>query len=207
MLGNDVQRKWSNLRSSFRRELRLQRETSSGQALKKRKKYIYFEKLLFLLPSVENRETSGNVDSDEDSVDVEDESFLEPANAESTPVTSRRPPQTRKKNTFEESLIQILQKKAHAEGGKESDEDLNFALSLVPTLRSLDSFQKMEAKIQIMNVLKQIRFPQGNPQIPRATDLNVRMPYEPERFSSTPLFPNLYPYHFGPSTSTNSSFQ
>jgi hypothetical protein len=41
-------------------ELRLQKETKSGQGVKKRR-YIYFENFLFLLPSMENREHRSNL--------------------------------------------------------------------------------------------------------------------------------------------------
>jgi len=60
VLGRDVQQRWKNIRACFSRELRSQKNTKSGQAAQKRRKYIYFDKLLFLLPSMEMRPTSGN---------------------------------------------------------------------------------------------------------------------------------------------------
>lgn len=38
-----------------------QRNTASGQGAKKRRKYIHFDELLFLVPFVKGRETTGNV--------------------------------------------------------------------------------------------------------------------------------------------------
>jgi len=70
----EVQKKWNSLRNCFARELRLQKETKSGQGAKKRRKYIYFEKLLFLLPSVENREHRGNLNVRSSLSDTETES-------------------------------------------------------------------------------------------------------------------------------------
>jgi hypothetical protein len=57
----EVKKKWHSLWNCSARELRLQKGMKSGQGTKKRRKYIYFEKLLFLLPSVENREHRGNL--------------------------------------------------------------------------------------------------------------------------------------------------
>jgi hypothetical protein len=58
----------------------------------------------------------------------------------------RRKPATQKE-TFEESLLKILEQKKPAD----TDEDINFALSLVPIVKSLDDYKKIEARIQIMN--------------------------------------------------------
>lgn len=41
--------------------MNIQKQTPSGSGQKKRRKYIYFEQLLFLLPTIEERVTSGNV--------------------------------------------------------------------------------------------------------------------------------------------------
>jgi len=54
------------------------------------------------------------------------------------------------KKTYEESLLKILEQKKPAD----TDEDVNFALSLVPILQSLDDYTKIEARIQIMNYWK-----------------------------------------------------
>jgi hypothetical protein len=68
--GRGVQQRWKNIRACcFSRELRSQKNTKSGQASQKRRKYIYFDKLSFLLPSMEMRPTSGNaapIDGEED---------------------------------------------------------------------------------------------------------------------------------------------
>jgi hypothetical protein len=40
----------------------------------------------------------------------------------------------------------------------DTDEDINFALSLVLILQSLDDYKKIEARIQIMNVLKNLKW-------------------------------------------------
>ncbi|GFN99242.1 calmodulin [Plakobranchus ocellatus] len=64
----EVQQRWANLRHSFLRELREQKKSKSGQAAKKRRKYMYFDELLFLLPTVEQRETVSNLQSEDEEV-------------------------------------------------------------------------------------------------------------------------------------------
>ena len=59
--GNEIQRKWRNIRDNFRKELQLQKMVTSGQGARKRRKYIYFDQLLFLLPIMKQRDTSGNI--------------------------------------------------------------------------------------------------------------------------------------------------
>jgi hypothetical protein len=68
----------------------------------------------------------------------------------------RRKPATQKE-TYEESLLKIMEQKKHAD----TDEDVNFALSLVPILQSLDGYEKIEARVQIMNLLKNLKWPGG----------------------------------------------
>ena len=55
--GKEIQQRWRNLRTCFRRELNKQKQGKSGQAATKRRRYVYFEDLLFLLPTMEDRET------------------------------------------------------------------------------------------------------------------------------------------------------
>ncbi|XP_044739075.1 uncharacterized protein LOC123300554 [Chrysoperla carnea] len=47
--GNDVQRRWKNIRDSFKKELNKQQQASKRN-IEKRKKYKYFDDLLFLIP-------------------------------------------------------------------------------------------------------------------------------------------------------------
>jgi hypothetical protein len=59
------------------------------------------------------------------------------------------------KETYKESLLKILEQKKPADTGK----DVNFALSLVPILQSLDDYKKIEARIHMINVLKNLKWP------------------------------------------------
>lgn len=54
-LEKNLRGKWRNIRDYFMKELKLQKSHKSGPAGRKRKKYMYFDRLLFLMPTVENR--------------------------------------------------------------------------------------------------------------------------------------------------------
>ena len=109
----EVQKKWHSLRNCFARELRLQKEMKSGQGAKKRRKYIYFEKLFFLLPSVENREHSGNLNVRSSLSDTETESEVacEEATGERRREYERQRKPATQKETYEESLLKNWNRK------------------------------------------------------------------------------------------------
>ncbi|CAB3252781.1 unnamed protein product [Arctia plantaginis] len=143
-----IQRRWKNLRACFSRKLRCQKDVKSGQAAPKRKRYVYFDKLLFLVPSMEpGRETSSNVTT----LDIEAISESD----SSTPAITR-PKQEKKSNkSYEESLLEILRDKSnHQDIQTLPDPDNYFALSLVPLLKSIPPDQKIDAQIAILNTLK-----------------------------------------------------
>lgn len=152
--GAEIQKKWFNLRTCFARELKAQK-TKSGQAASKRRKYIYFDKLLFLMPLMQSRPTEGNVESPE----TDDDSFNDCASQQSAETARRARTSNARRSTptdnstnvtnFQNSLLALLK--------DDIDEDKNFALSLVPTLRSLTDDEKFEAKIDILNIFKNIK--------------------------------------------------
>lgn len=142
-----MQKKWANLRTCFRRELNAQKQTKSGQAATKRRKYVYFEKLLFLLPCMENRQTEGNLEPN-DSNDDDNDDDGEPS--PSTPVPRRKRNTKPKQTDLDEALLKALTE------NNTVDEDTNFALSLVPSLKNLNAEEKLDAKIGILNIFKQI---------------------------------------------------
>lgn len=147
--GREVQKKWANLRTCFRRELNAQKNTKSGQAATKRRKYVYFEQLLFLLPCIENRQTEGNLQEDNSQEIDEDDDEAGPST--STPIRQRKKRANIPKHTdLDEALLKALNE-------TNVDEDTNFALSLVPSLQNLTAEEKLDAKIAILNVFKQIR--------------------------------------------------
>lgn len=143
----------------------------SGEGKSKRRKYIYFDQLLFLLPTIEDRETVSDVDpvdpNEDDQTKESDSEGLGDSNFEQpeSPSTSRRQPapavssvrrSKKAKTSYEESLLQILQNKCKNE---EIDEDKTFLLSLVPAFKKLTEDQKFQVKMDFLHVLRKAQAP------------------------------------------------
>lgn len=148
-----------------------QRKTTSGQGAKKRRKYIHFDELLFLVPFVMGRETSSNVSRSENDEEQERShgTSSNTKNVNSTNgstvdelATPVRPSKSKKPVTsYEASLLNILKAKQN----DEFNEDKHFALMLVPMLGQLNDEQKHYAKVGILNVMRNARY--FNPQQPQ----------------------------------------
>jgi len=120
--GNEIQRKWRNIRDNFRKELQLQKKGTSGQGARKRRKYIYFDRLLFLLPILQERETSGNVTPPPSANESEPQDVTRTEMGEGSHTTNVRQQKKRsKKPTYEESLLKIIEEKS-----RDIDEDKSF---------------------------------------------------------------------------------
>jgi hypothetical protein len=111
--GNEIQRKWRNIRDNFRKELQLQKQGTSGQGARKRRKYIYFDRLLFLLLIMQQRETSGNVTPPPSAIESEHQDVTTGTESgdgsHSKNVTYYRQQKKRSKPTYEESLLKIIE--------------------------------------------------------------------------------------------------
>lgn len=172
-----MQSRWRNLVTCFRRELNKQKMGKSGQDTSKRRKYVYFDQLLFLLPTIVDRTTVRECSpsmsmTQEENSDIEDD-FDEPHTAEDqnndfnsssqagsstqkpTP-TSKRQPKAKQTQSYEESLLTILKEKKE----EAIDEDKSFLLSIVPSFKKLNDAQKIDVKMEFLATLK--RFSQAS---------------------------------------------
>jgi hypothetical protein len=126
--GNEIQRKWRNIRDNFRKELQLQKKVTSGQGARKRRKYIYFDQLLFLLPTMQ-RDTSGSV-TPPSSVNESETQDITTGNemgedSHAKNATYYRQQKKRSKTTYEESVLEIIKEKSR----DDIDEDIFFSVS------------------------------------------------------------------------------
>jgi hypothetical protein len=73
--GNGNSGTMEELRTCFKRELDSQNNATSGEGSRKRRKYLYFDQLLFLLHYTEDRETQSNLNSlnDEEEANISQE--------------------------------------------------------------------------------------------------------------------------------------
>ena len=122
------------MRDCFRRELHLQKQTKSGDPGTKRRKYMYFEQMLFLIPQTQDRATSSNyspmtVSNGEEDTDErqEDEEGSNDGTAETYTCRKKQSERnTSRKINYEQQLLDILKEKS-----EHIDEDKTLLLSLV----------------------------------------------------------------------------
>ncbi|KAG8443392.1 hypothetical protein GDO86_011981 [Hymenochirus boettgeri] len=166
----EVQKRWRSLKDCFRRELTAQRKArKSGSSPCKRKIYIYYDDLLFLLPTMEAKPISGNADTDDSddestsgqaaSCDI-DELSQQSAINKAPKCTSgkhakklKNVPETmadKETLTIAESLKYIREKNYESD----QDEDRLFLLSLVSEFKMIPLHRKTKAKIQILELLQ-----------------------------------------------------
>lgn len=147
-----------------------QRQTVTGQGAKKRRKYIHFDELLFLVPFTKGRETSSNVSRCENEEEQDDSQGACPQHDTSTnsrTATPALPRKNKKANvtSFEASLLNILE----AKQSDDVNEDKHFAMMLVPMLGQLNYEQKHYAKVEILNVMRNARYyNQPQPAFPQS---------------------------------------
>ncbi|XP_041423205.1 uncharacterized protein LOC108695586 isoform X2 [Xenopus laevis] len=166
----EVQKRWRSLKDCFRRELAAQKKArKSGSSPSKRKIYIYFDDLLFLLPTMEAKPASGNIytdDSDDESTsgqvascDIEELSQQSPINR--APKMPSGKHAKKLKNvpdcvadketiTIAESFKYVREKNYESD----QDEDRLFLLSLVSEFKMIPQHRKTKAKIQILELLQ-----------------------------------------------------
>ncbi|XP_066958097.1 uncharacterized protein [Macrobrachium rosenbergii] len=137
----------------------------SGDGGSNRKKYctvqyMYFDHLLFLTSTLDERPTYSNYPSSKcDQDEVLDEGTIEVTSTKLETIV--RPQKQRKiketeenaKKSYEEELIDVLKKKKPQE---DIDEDKSFLMSLLPKFKKFSDNQKFEAQIEILKIMRRV---------------------------------------------------
>ncbi|CAG9771618.1 unnamed protein product [Ceutorhynchus assimilis] len=171
----DIQRKWKNIRDCFRKEINNEKKCKLGHGKRKRRKYIFYDRLLFLLPSMQEKVKKSN-ESDNSENEAEDNVETEETSAEQNtyrppvwrPLTGRHrhPVYVTYEDSNAPSNIDNNDNDAMSEEIKvdrkepikqdEIDEDKYFLLSLVPSFKNLTADQKFSAKIEFLKILRNL---------------------------------------------------
>jgi hypothetical protein len=144
----EIQNKWNSLRGCFRRDLLVQKQTPTTANAKRKRKYIYFDSLLFLLPftAATNNELA-EADNDDQSSETE---------KETEGIMEKRAKLREKDNNEEEMVVvnvpakelnQYLKKEDH------EDDDESFLRSLIPSFKQFTPDQKLMLRIEIMKAI------------------------------------------------------
>lgn len=132
-------------------------------------------------------------------INEEDEDVAQPIPSTSTAITKRK----NKTNTapaqtdLDKAIIEALNKDDTV------DEDKSFALSLVPSFRNLTPEEKLDAKIAILNIFKQIR--QARRQATSQSTSSYNLLQHP--LSSFPVYQRPQPLQTYVASSTPSPIQ
>ncbi|XP_015593284.1 uncharacterized protein LOC107266853 isoform X1 [Cephus cinctus] len=165
--------KWRNIRDYFMKELKLQRSKKPGPAGRKRKKYMYFDQLLFLMPTVETKRNSAGYishfkseesDGEMDNPVIEEydiplthagtsRDYLHTGTAFKT--RTRYPKQLCEASltSFDTEIQDMLSSHSSQRIVDEEDYDKMFLLSLLPILRQIPDEKKLDVRIQMQQVL------------------------------------------------------
>ncbi|KAM3958477.1 uncharacterized protein ACR2FA_007499 [Aphomia sociella] len=130
----DLMKKWRNLRDTFKRQLELERKMKDGHVIKK-KTYVYFKHMSFLLPHVQAADS-----------DQEGPSYKPGQPQQRLHSNAKRTAPTESRNATA-SHVYV----------EDIDEDKHFLMSLIPSFKKMTDEEKLTAKVEILNVIKSVR--------------------------------------------------
>lgn len=146
-----LQKRWKGIRDAYVKDRNKKSKSGSGSSTSK--EYLYSPLLSFLNTTTRTRpsETPPPAISD-------DENTLNIGDDDTTNVTKRK----KKSNEAEDKMITKLMQRMDDRMNRdrrsgESEPEYNFALSLVEDLKSIHPDYKMDAKMEIMAVLKKYK--------------------------------------------------
>ncbi|XP_050344440.1 uncharacterized protein LOC126780071 [Nymphalis io] len=149
-IGIQVQSKWKTLRDGFTRYCRTLKR-KSGSAVSKAKQYTFYDQLLFLKDVTEDKGQSTS------NFDAPSQTILPPTTTP-TPMPKR---QRIRQSDGDDALIEKLTKKlnykldkAERDFSPPPDEDKLFLLSLVSDFKNITADWKLDAKLEVMQVIK-----------------------------------------------------
>ncbi|XP_023949520.2 uncharacterized protein LOC112054093 [Bicyclus anynana] len=153
----DLMKKWRNLRDTFKRHLEAEKKAREGRDIR-RKTYVYFKHMLYLLPHSAPQETP----SPDPVVEPQlDEFFNRQNKRKVTEEKKKVKKRKRLQNRLEHKAIKsVLIPETHTKStDKEEmiDEDKHFLMSLIPSFKKMSDDEKLEAKVEILKVIKGIR--------------------------------------------------
>ncbi|XP_066590499.1 uncharacterized protein [Prorops nasuta] len=170
--------KWRNIRDYFIKEIKLQKSQKSGGEGKRRKKYMYFDKLMFLMPTVDYKRhvssaLANHCKSEESDGEMDNpviEEYDVPLDLGPQAISSAEyiqaggsikvcsnyqkqyyeTPYTSFDSEFHDYMSSHSSQRANAD---EEDYDKMFLLSLLPIVRQIPEDKKLDVRIQMQQVL------------------------------------------------------
>ncbi|XP_050355067.1 uncharacterized protein LOC126776517 isoform X2 [Nymphalis io] len=141
----DLIKKWRNLRDTFKRQLANEKKVRQGYNIKK-KTYVYFKHMLFLLPHVSSSENEAS----DSVVEPKLNEYFNKREKRKATLKNKDEEKVKRKKFASPTLSESVEQ-------EEIDEDRHFLMSLVPSFRKMSDDEKLSAKVRILKVIKDIR--------------------------------------------------
>lgn len=158
LAGIELKRKWSNCRDYYKKDTQKLKSISTGSAAKKGKRYVYADILCFLDKVVKRRNHEGNYeadDNDEQSVtDAEDEHEEQRDVRIRIALGNIKTENIHKNNNSDEESEP--KKKKTQDATKNYDDDEKYLLSFSSDMKKMTHLQKIDFKLGMMLLLKNI---------------------------------------------------
>lgn len=138
--------KWRNIRDAYNRTLK----SKPGEEPKR--KYVYHNYLLFLYPTVKKeRILSSFAEDTEEGYDVGE------PKTEYRPISHERETRRTRKRNMDETAIKAPEATRAVSQQKEADEDESFFLSLLPSVRGLNQDDKLQFRVEVIQLLQKFK--------------------------------------------------
>lgn len=164
--GREIQKKWKNIRDCMAKELRTLHKPKIGKFGKKKRKYMFFDHLLFLKPVLITRESADSLTSPNRMEEQESDSLNatsvgeepEYTNAQESPYGASGGVQNRREiQAFEHQILRVLRDERDERSSILIDDyDKLFIHSLLPLFKQLSEDKKIIARIELTQVLQRL---------------------------------------------------
>ncbi|XP_003396199.1 uncharacterized protein LOC126915783 [Bombus affinis] len=164
-------KQWNSLRDSFRRSLRKRKDTKSGQAANKIRKWRYEDEMSFLIPYMKERETITSVQvhvSDESNDELDDVNTTEDNSnlieRSSSSKVSDIPIETFRRKMKREPATAVLMDYASSNTNRTVNEEQQtmddidlFFKSIALTVKKLSPYNQIIAKARVSSVISELQ--------------------------------------------------
>ncbi|KAL4718065.1 hypothetical protein ACJJTC_011810 [Scirpophaga incertulas] len=148
-----LQKKWRHIRDAYARDLKKQRESKSGSEAKTKRKYVYFDRLQFLSELYEIKPDSKGKNNQ-----TGDAATASTSKSKSKNSSTNDNDET---NTLLKILAERLQNKRNSSEDVSEDGDRYFLLSLLNDFKRIPESRKMDAKYDIIGIIRKYAAPQS----------------------------------------------
>lgn len=177
-----LMRKWRNVRDYYIKEKKICAKSKLLGVKKKKKKYNYYDSLLFLdeVPKQKKRvkdNSSGDEMIEEYLEDTHTDGIIaydqysqeDDSNQSSSTATSRTFKQEKEETITSKAILpfetHIMARADRAQEDENVKANKNFLLSLLPDVTSLDGRQNMRFRLGVLNLLNDIKFEQNDNEL------------------------------------------